>query len=114
MRLPQVAGWGNAMRWLLTGDVFDAQEALRIGLVQEVVEPEALRERAMTLAATIAKRAPLGVRATLASAAQAEREGLQAAFDDLLPVAMRLMESEDAAEGLRSFVERRDGDFKGR
>jgi len=114
VRLPQVAGWGNAMRWLLTGDVFDAQEALRIGLVQEVVEPETLRERAMTLAATIAKRAPLGVRATLASAAQAEREGLQPAFDDLLPVAMRLMGSEDAAEGLRSFVERRDGDFKGR
>ena len=38
LRLPQVAGWGNAMRYLLTGDQFGAQEALRIGLVQEVVE----------------------------------------------------------------------------
>lgn len=37
IRLPEVAGWGNAMRWLLTGDRFDAAEALRIGLVQEVV-----------------------------------------------------------------------------
>src|SRR5271165_686010 len=36
LRLPQVAGWGNAMRWLLTGDEFDAAEAHRIGLVQEV------------------------------------------------------------------------------
>ena len=36
VRFPQVAGWGNAMRWILTGDEFDAEEALRIGLVQEV------------------------------------------------------------------------------
>ncbi|MEO0605848.1 MAG: crotonase/enoyl-CoA hydratase family protein, partial [Myxococcota bacterium] len=41
VRLPQVAGWGNAMRWLLTGDRFDAAEAHRIGLVQEVVDPGA-------------------------------------------------------------------------
>ncbi len=114
VRLPAVAGWGNAMRWLLTGDIFDAQEAHRIGLVQEVVEPDALRDRALALAATIAKRAPLGVKATLTSAVQAETEGVQAAFDGLLPAAMRLMESEDAAEGLRSFVERRDGVFEGR
>ncbi|MCR9163475.1 MAG: crotonase/enoyl-CoA hydratase family protein [Nannocystaceae bacterium] len=114
VRLPAIAGWGNAMRWLLTGDVFDADEALRIGVVQEVTSPGALRARAMELAATVAKRAPLGVRATLESAATAENEGHRAAFDQLLPTAMRLMESEDAAEGLRSFVERRDGDFKGR
>ena len=37
LRLPQIAGWGNAMRYLLTGDEFDAAEAYRIGLVQEVV-----------------------------------------------------------------------------
>jgi len=40
LRLPQIAGWGNAMRWLLTGDFFDANEALRIGLAQEITEPE--------------------------------------------------------------------------
>ncbi len=114
VRLPAVAGWGNAMRWLLTGDVFDAEEALRIGVVQEVVPADALRARALELAATVAKRAPLGVRATLESAAIAEDRGTQPALDALLPTAMRLMESEDAAEGLRSFVERRDGDFKGR
>ncbi len=114
VRLPQVAGWGNAMRWLLTGDVFDAQEALRIGLVQEVVPGEQLRARALEIAATIAKRAPLGVQATLASATLAEREGTAVAFDALLPKAMELMESEDAAEGLRSFLERREGDFVGR
>ncbi len=114
VRLPQVAGWGNAMRWLLTGDIFDAQEALRIGLVQEVVPAESLRERALQLAETVATRAPLGIAATLASAAIAEHDGPQAALDGLLPIAMKLMESEDAAEGLRSFVERREGVFNGR
>lgn len=114
VRFPALSGWGNAMRWLLTGDLFDAQEALRIGLVQEVVEPAALRTRALELAATVAKRAPLGVRATIESAALSEAQGQQAALDALLPTAMRLMESEDAAEGVRSFVERREGVFQGK
>src|SRR6187200_2328412 len=64
-RLPRDAGWGNAMRWLLTGDEFDAAEALRIGLVQEVVEPGQQRDRAIELAERIATRsAPLAVRTT--------------------------------------------------
>src|SRR6185437_7069725 len=46
IRLPREAGWGNAMRWLLTGDEFDAAEAYRIGLVQEVVEPGRQLDRA--------------------------------------------------------------------
>ena len=54
LRFPQIAGWGNAMRWLLTGDVFDADEALRIGLVCEVVAPEALNERGLALAQQVA------------------------------------------------------------
>ena len=45
-RLPQRVGWGNAMRWLLTGDEFGADEAHRIGLVQEVIEPGKQLERA--------------------------------------------------------------------
>ncbi|MCZ7684670.1 MAG: crotonase/enoyl-CoA hydratase family protein [Sandaracinaceae bacterium] len=58
IRLPQVAGWGNAMRWLLTGDLFDAQEAHRIGLVQEVVPAGQHRDAAVAIATTIAARAP--------------------------------------------------------
>src|SRR3954468_5783421 len=68
-RLPREAGWGNAMRWLLTGDEFDAAEALRIGLVQEVVAPGDHLDRAVELAERIATRsAPLAVRTTLAAA----------------------------------------------
>lgn len=114
IRLPEVAGWGNAMRWLLTGDRFDAAEALRIGLVQEVVEAEQLRDRAIEIAQTVAKRAPLGVYATIRSARTAQLRGTQAAIDELLAIARELMDTEDAEEGVRSFVERREGNFRGR
>jgi len=114
IRLPQVAGWGNAMRWLLTGDRFDAAEALRIGLVQEVVETGTQREAARAVADTVAKRAPLGVRATLESSRTTLEEGPKEAAEKLLGQARELMDSEDAAEGLRSFVERREAKFEGR
>lgn len=114
IRLPRVAGWGNAMRWLLTGDRFDAQEALRIGLVQQVVPSAELRNEATQIARTVASRAPLGVQATIRSARTAAHEGLDAAIDELLVIARELMDTEDAAEGVRSFLERREGNFKGR
>ena len=114
IRLPEVSGWGNAMRWLLTGDRFDAAEALRIGLVQEVVAAEQLEEHAVGIAHTVAKRAPLGVYATIRSARTAQLRGTQAAIDELLPIARELMDTEDAEEGVRSFVERREGNFKGK
>jgi enoyl-CoA hydratase len=113
VRLPHLAGWGNAMRWLLTGDRFDAQEALRIGLVQEVVPSGEGLEQALKIAETVAKRAPLGVRATLENARISMLQGQEAAVDALLPVARRLMNSKDADEGLRSFIERREADFEG-
>jgi enoyl-CoA hydratase/carnithine racemase len=114
IRFPQVAGWGNAMRWLLTGDEFDAREAHRIGLVQEVVERGRQLERALALAATVAKQAPLGVQATLASARQTLHEGPEAAAKSLLPRLLQLVGSEDAAEGVQSFIERREARFTGR
>jgi enoyl-CoA hydratase len=115
IRLPRQTGWGNAMRWLLTGDEFDAQEAYRIGLVQEVVDDaDAAAARAREIARTIADRAaPLGVQATLASAHLARNEGDAAAIDRLRPEVTRLFGTADAAEGMRSFVERRPARFSG-
>lgn len=114
IRLPEIAGWGNAMRWLLTGDRFDVQEALRIGLVQEVVPADELRDKAIEIARTVAKRAPLAVWATIRSSRTAQLRGTDAAVAELLVIARELMDTEDAAEGIRSFLERREGDFKGR
>jgi enoyl-CoA hydratase/carnithine racemase len=115
IRLPLEAGWGNAMRWLLTGDEYGAAEAHRIGLIQEVVDPGRQVERAIEIAETIAtKAAPLGVKKTLASAHRTRLEGETAAFGRLEPDMAELFETEDGREGLRSFVERREARFAGR
>ena len=111
-RLMQTAGWGNAMRWILTGDEFGADEAYRIGLVQEVVPVGEQLARAIAIAETIAAQAPLGVQATLASARKALTE--EAAARALMPEIMRLMATDDAREGLMSFLERRPGKFEGK
>jgi enoyl-CoA hydratase len=113
LRLHQRAGWGNAMRWLLTGDEFDAHEAYRMGLVQEVMASEDLLPRAVQLADRIAAQAPLGVNATLASARQALLQGETAAAKNLPMTARELMATADAQEGIRAMLERRPGDFKG-
>jgi enoyl-CoA hydratase len=115
VRLPRDAGWGDAMRWLLTGEEYDAAEAHRIGLVQEVVEPGRQLDRAIELAEMVAeKSAPLGVKATLASAHRARLEGEAGALERLGPDMAELFETEDGREGLRSFVERREARFVGR
>ncbi len=114
IRFVRDTGWGNAMRYLLTGDEFTAAEALRIGLVQEVVEPGQQLARAEAIAQTIATQAPLGVRATLTSARLAITEGEQAAIERLIPDLEPLLHSEDVKEGLLSFIERRQANFQGR
>ncbi len=114
IRLPQIAGWGNAMYHLLTGDKFDAKEAFRIGLIQEIVEPGAHLDRATELAQQIASQAPLAVQASLASARTAVTQGEPAAIESLMDKAVSLMKTEDAAEGMISFVERREACFKGK
>lgn len=113
-RLPREAGWGNAMRWLLTGDEFDPAEALRIGLVQEVVAPGEQLDRAVELAERIATRsAPLAVRTTLAAAQRANREGERAAEDRFVDDVVALFKTQDGVEGIQSFIERRQPRFVG-
>jgi len=114
VRLHREIGWGNAMRYLLTGDEIPAAEALRLGLVQELAEPGRQVDRALEIAETIARQAPLGVQASLKSARRARAEGDRAAIDCLLTDLAPIMKSEDAAEGIRSFIERREARFKGR
>ena len=106
-------GWGNAMRFLLTAEEFGADEAYRIGLVQEVVPAGEHVARATALAQLIAQQAPLGVQGTLANARIAVRQGTEAATHHLAGLLPGVLASEDAAEGLVSFLERREARFSG-
>jgi enoyl-CoA hydratase len=113
LRMFQEFGWGNAMRYLLTGDEFNADEALRLGLVQEIVPVGQQLDRAIEIAETIAAQAPLGVRATLLSARKALIEGQEAARSELPSTIQTLLQTTDAQEGVRSFIERRTAHFIG-
>ena len=114
IRFPRAVGWGNAMRWILTGDTFDAAEAHRLGLVQEVVPDGEQYARGLELAQRIAAQAPLAVQAALASARTAVRQGDAAAEVGLQPALVRLAASEDARIGMEAFVTRSTATFVGR
>jgi enoyl-CoA hydratase len=111
VRLVQEIGWGNAMRILLTGEEFSADDAQRVGLLQEVVPPGKQLERAVSIAQIIARQSPVGVQATLASARLARSEGESAAFARMLPELQLALASDDALEGLNAFLERREPRF---
>jgi enoyl-CoA hydratase/carnithine racemase len=113
IRMVERAGWGNAQRYLLTGDEFGAAEALRLGFVQEVVPAGREKDRALAIARIIAEQAPLAVRASLASSRMSVEQGPHAAIREFNAQQAQLMSTEDAAEGVRSFTERRKGRFTG-
>jgi enoyl-CoA hydratase/carnithine racemase len=114
IRMVQSAGWGNAMSVLLTGDEFDAETALRFGFIQEVVADGGALARATEIAETIAAQAPLAVKATIASARQALFEGPAAAVEGDKARWKALTKTEDVAEGVASFKQRRPPVYKGR
>jgi enoyl-CoA hydratase/carnithine racemase len=113
IRFPRAVGWGNAMRWILTGDSFDAAEALRIGLVQEVVPHGTQFDRGLELAERIAAQAPLAVQAALANARIAVRDGDAAAEAALQPELVRLAHTRDARIGMEAFLSRTPAQFIG-
>lgn len=108
------AGWGDAMYHLMLCDEFGAEEAKRIGLVQEVVPHGSQVARAIEVAKIIAKNAPLGIQVTKKAGRQFIEHGEKAAISIIPKVREAVMRSEDMAEGIRSFMERREAVFKGR
>jgi len=113
LRLPREVGWGNAQRVLLTGERWDAETALRWGMVQELVEPGGQLPRALELAHTVAEAAPLGVQGCLRSTRYALEHPREAAVGQMMRDLVPVMASEDAREGVQSFLERRKAVFRG-
>jgi enoyl-CoA hydratase len=112
-RLPRLVGRGEGLKLLLTGAIIDAQEAFRIGLVEEVVPAEKLMERAEALALEIAANAPAAIAETM----RAVDEGLDLPLDlALLRETVRfgqLCGTPDMAEGTSAFLEKRKPVWKG-
>jgi enoyl-CoA hydratase/carnithine racemase len=113
VRWPQSVGVNNAYRYMLTGDWFDAQEAYRLGLVQEIVPEGQQLERAIALAEKIAEQAPLGVQAVLRSTRLAQSKGSEAALGKIQRQILRIFLSKDVRRGIAAFKARTTAKFKG-
>ena len=104
---------GNAMYHLLRADEYDAERALALGFVQEVVPVGQQVERALELARDICTCAPLAVQEIKRAPFVYLQEGEAAAFDEIEHMRRTTLASEDAKEGMASFMERRDAVFQG-
>jgi enoyl-CoA hydratase len=114
VRLPRQVPWCKAMEILLLGDRIPAEEAHRIGFVNEVVEPEALMPRALELAERLARNAPLALRAIKEAAIKTSGLPLEEAYAIEHRLSGAVMTSRDAREGPKAFMEKREPVWEGR
>jgi len=113
-RLPRLVGHGRAMEMIITGDLIDAQEAYRIGLVNKVFPPEKLMEAAMELAQKIASRPPLAVRYAKEAVNRSQEGDTASGFALESYLHALSCTTEDKKEGVSAFLEKRKGKFKGK
>jgi enoyl-CoA hydratase/carnithine racemase len=112
-RLPRLIGRGKALEMILTGEPIDTQEALRVGLVSAVVPRERLLAEAEAIASRIAERGPLAVRYAKEAIARGLEMPLEQALRFETDLTIILQTTEDRAEGVRAFLEKRKAEFKG-
>ena len=113
-RLPRLVGHGAALRLILSGDIIDATEAHRIGLVDELVDDTALRTRTLELARTLAAHSPLALRLAKAAVETAAEVPLGAGLAHERELFMTAFSSEDRVEGVTAFRQKRQPEFRGR
>jgi enoyl-CoA hydratase len=112
-RLTHLVGRGRAMQMILTGEMVDAQEAYRIGLVNQVVPPDRLMEAAKELARKIASKPPLAVMLAKQAVNQALESGLSAGLEYESKLFALLCGTADKTEGVSAFLEKRPPQFRG-
>ncbi|MGB3124876.1 MAG: crotonase/enoyl-CoA hydratase family protein [Pseudomonas sp.] len=113
VRFVREAGWGNAMRYMLTGDHWTAREAYRMGTVQEIPDPQSALDKAIELANKIAANGPLGIQASLASAHRAIDPAQTDALSGLDAQRATLYKSNDFQEGRKAEAEGRPPVYHG-
>jgi enoyl-CoA hydratase/carnithine racemase len=113
-RLPRVVGPARARELILTGRILDAAEAMRIGLVTEVVPAGQAIDRAVEIGATIAQRGPVAVREAKRLIALASDLPIDAGLAAELDASDRVFATDDMLVGARSFFDKREPDYRGR
>ena len=111
--LPRLIGFGNAARWILTGDRFDAADAHRVGLVQEVVLDAELETTARAIAERLAANPPIAVQAAKHLIRQSQGTSIEQGLaweNDLYTYAMT---TADSREGIAAFAEKRPPTYRG-
>jgi len=111
--LPRLIGYGNAARWILTGDRFPAQEALRVGLVQAVVEDAEVDAAARDIAARIAANPPIAVQAAKSLIRRSQGTSVEQGLAWENDLYTYCMTTTDSREGIAAFVEKREPRFRG-
>jgi enoyl-CoA hydratase len=113
-RLPRRIGLARAMELLVTGRMVKADEALRIGLVNQVVAPDGLREAGLEVARTIAAKGPVAVRLTKQIVQRGQDMDLANACQQEAYAFALACATEDQKEGMKAFLEKRPAKFLGR